>query len=107
MDLKRSRSASAVSSDPVPAVKQRHNADQTDAYPCAQAPGPADSGTENSAEYIAILASQLQRIAVTNGHQFLAYLIDMVVVEAWRLAGPDADNSDPHERPVAARTDSD
>ena len=54
-----------------------------------------DSDSANdSAEYIAVLASQLQRIAETNGHEFLAYLIDMVVLEAWRIAGPDADHSD-------------
>ena len=50
--------------------------------------------TMDSAEYIAVLASQLQRIAETNGHEFLAYLIDMVVLEAWRIAGPDADHPD-------------
>lgn len=49
---------------------------------------------KDSAEYIAVLASQLQRIAETNGHEFLAYLIDMVVVEAWRIAGPDAELAD-------------
>ena len=54
---------------------------------------PRDS-TKDSAEYIAVLASQLQRIAETNGHEFLAYLIDMVVFEAWRIAGPDADHPD-------------
>ncbi len=49
---------------------------------------------KDSAEYIAVLASQLKRIAETNGHNFLAYLIDMVVVEAWRMAGPDAELAD-------------
>jgi len=49
---------------------------------------------QDSAEYIAVLASQLQRIAETNGHQFLAYLIEMAVMEAWRIAGPDADRPD-------------
>ncbi len=47
---------------------------------------------KDSAEYIAVLASQLQRMAETNGHEFLAYLIDMVVLEAWRIAGPEADH---------------
>ena len=41
---------------------------------------------KDSAEYIAVLANQLQLMAETNGHQFLAYLIDMVVLEAWRIA---------------------
>ncbi len=56
--------------------------------------GSAGQSAADSAEYIAVLASQLQRIAQANGHDFLAYLIDMVVVEAWRIAGPDADRSD-------------
>ena len=47
---------------------------------------------KESAEYIAVLACQLQRIAESNGHEFLAYLIDMVVLEAWRIAGPEADH---------------
>ena len=47
---------------------------------------------KDSAEYIAVLASQLQQIAATNGHEFLSYLIDMVVLEAWRIAGPEADH---------------
>ncbi len=53
----------------------------------------------DSAEYIAVLASQLQRIASSNGHEFLAYLIDMVVVEAWRIAGPDGDHPNRHGQP--------
>ena len=47
-----------------------------------------------SAEYVAVLACQLQRIAESNGHEFLAYLLDVVVLEAWRLAGPDAEHPD-------------
>jgi hypothetical protein len=54
----------------------------------------AQAPAQDSAEYIAVLASQLQRIAETNGHEFLTYLINMVVVEAWRIAGPDADHPD-------------
>ena len=54
----------------------------------------AQASASDSAEYIAVLANQLQRIAKTNGHEFLAYLIDMVFVEAWRIAGPDADHPD-------------
>ena len=57
----------------------------------------------DSAEYIAVLASQLQRIAETNGHEFLAYLIDMVVLEAWRIAGPDADHPDKNADGVGGR----
>lgn len=57
-------------------------------------PGSSEGAAWESAEYIAVLASQLQRIAETNGHQFLAYLIDMAVMEAWRIAGPDADRPD-------------
>ena len=53
----------------------------------------AQDSAKDSAEYIAVLASQLQRVAETNGHEFLAYLIDMAVLEAWRISGPDADHS--------------
>ena len=53
-------------------------------------PDPANE----SAEYIAVLAGRLQRIAETNSHDFLAYLIEMVVLEAWRIAGPEANRSD-------------
>jgi hypothetical protein len=55
---------------------------------------PLPDSPRDSAEYIAVLASQLQRMAATDGHEFLAYLIDMVVIEAWRIAGPDADYRD-------------
>ena len=55
---------------------------------------------KDSAEYIAVLASQLQRIAETNGHEFLTYLIEMVVLEAWRIAGPDADHPDKYANGV-------
>ncbi len=41
----------------------------------------ARNTAKDSAEYIAVLANQLQRMAETNGHEFLAYLIDMVVLE--------------------------
>ena len=47
---------------------------------------------KDSAEYIAVLANQLQRMAENDGHEFLAYLIDMVVIEAWRIAGSEADH---------------
>jgi len=61
--------------------------------------GSGHAADPDSAEYIAVLASQLHRIASTNGHEFLAYLIDMVVVEAWRQAGPDADHPDRSGQP--------
>jgi hypothetical protein len=37
-----------------------------------------------AAEHIALEASRLARIANANGFDLLAYLIDMVVLEAWR-----------------------
>lgn len=39
-----------------------------------------------AAEHIAIEASRLARIAGANEFRLLAYLIDMVVLEAWREA---------------------
>lgn len=41
---------------------------------------------EAAAEYIAIEASRLARIANAREFPLLAYLIDMVVLEAWREA---------------------
>jgi hypothetical protein len=41
---------------------------------------------ETAAEYIAIEASRLARIANAREFPLLAYLIDMVVLEAWREA---------------------
>jgi hypothetical protein len=72
-------------------------------------PGPVmdcnEDSARDSAEYIAVLASQLQRIAQTNGQDFLAYLIDMVVEEAWRIAGPDADHRDKNTNGVGGGRD--
>ncbi len=39
-----------------------------------------------AAEYVAIQASGLARVASRNGFSLLAYLIDMAVLEAWREA---------------------
>ena len=39
-----------------------------------------------AAEYIAVEASRLARLANLNEFPLLAYLIDMVVLEAWREA---------------------
>ena len=45
------------------------------------------------AEHIALEASRLARLANANQFSLLAYLVDMVVLEAWREAG----ESDPEE----------
>jgi hypothetical protein len=46
-----------------------------------------------AAEHIALDASRLARIANANNFPLLAYLIDMVVLEAWREASEsDADS---------------
>ncbi len=74
-----------------------HRHKTADAHRQNRAPnstGDSVRESRDSAEYIAVLASQLQRIAETNGHEFLAYLIEMAVMEAWRIAGPDADLPD-------------
>jgi hypothetical protein len=39
-----------------------------------------------AAEYIAVESSRLSRMADANKFPFLAYLLDMVVLEAWREA---------------------
>jgi hypothetical protein len=49
--------------------------------------GHAESPSrEAAAEYIALEASRLARIANAREFPLLAYLIDMVVLEAWREA---------------------
>ncbi len=47
---------------------------------------PAASAKAKAAEHIALEASRLARIAGANDFALLAYLIDMVVLEAWREA---------------------
>jgi hypothetical protein len=39
-----------------------------------------------TAEHIALEASRLQSVALANDHQFLAFLTEMVILEAWREA---------------------
>jgi hypothetical protein len=48
--------------------------------------GSAAQTKAEAAEYIAIEASRLARLANANEFPLLAYLIDMVVLEAWREA---------------------
>ena len=49
--------------------------------------GQVESPTrEAAAEYIALEASRLARVANAREFPLLAYLIDMVVLEAWREA---------------------
>jgi hypothetical protein len=48
---------------------------------------PTESNSrEAAAEYIALEASRLARIANSRQFPLLSYLIDMVVLEAWREA---------------------
>ncbi len=47
-----------------------------------------------AAEYIATTASQLARIAKHNRLDFIAYLIEMVALEAWDAASVDADDGE-------------
>ena len=68
--------------------------DQKTGHPIEPVIDSNNDPAQDSAEYIAVLAGQLQRIAETNGHEFLTYLIDMVIFEAWRIAGPEADHSE-------------
>ena len=46
-----------------------------------------------AAEYIAIEASRLARMASANEFPLLAYLIDMAVLEAWREASDGQDGT--------------
>jgi hypothetical protein len=53
--------------------------------------GPANESAQNPtettvAEYVAVEASRLARMASANEFGLLAYLIDMAVLEAWREA---------------------
>ena len=57
--------------------------------------GPGEAGADaddcaavarDTAEYIASMAAELKRLAMASDLDFLAYLIDMVVVEAIRAA---------------------
>ncbi len=50
------------------------------------ADGNGDSTVCGAAEYIAVTAGHLRRIAEANQLPFLAYLIDMAVIEAKRIA---------------------
>ena len=67
-------------------MKSAAKADETDRQTPAEA-----------AEHIALEASRLARLANVNQFSLLAYLIDMVVLEAWREAsesGPDSNAAD-------------
>ena len=94
MAAKLIHSASAGKNDPANPAERQRLGGQKGGHPPEPMEKPGNDSTQDSAEYIAVLASQLHRIAETNGHEFLAYLIDMVVLEAWRIAGPDADLPD-------------
>ena len=52
-----------------------------------------DKPTEAAAEAIAVEAARLQRLALEHDLPFLAYLLEMVVLEAWREACGDAEAS--------------
>lgn len=49
-----------------------------------------DQSAKEAAEAIAVEASRLQRVALKHEYQFLAYLLEMVVLEAWREASGEA-----------------
>ena len=94
MAAKLTHSAPAAKNDPANPAGRRRHVNQIGGHPPEPVIDSNNDPAQDSAEYIAVLASQLRRIAETNGHEFLAYLIDMVVLEAWRIAGPDADHPD-------------
>jgi hypothetical protein len=50
----------------------------------------SDPSAQEAAEAIATEASRLQRLALKHDFQFLGYLLEMVVLEAWREASGDA-----------------
>lgn len=49
-------------------------------------PNPENLSPKEAAEAIAVEASRLQRLALKHQYQFLAYLLEMVLLEAWREA---------------------
>jgi hypothetical protein len=53
------------------------------------------------AEQIALEASRLARSASANGFPLLVYLIDMVVLEAWREATESEPGPDGHRNTIA------
>ena len=53
---------------------------------------PTFSERAKAAEHIALEASRLARLANANQFSLLAYLIDMVVLEAWREASEPEDD---------------
>ena len=63
---------------------------------------PAAGAKAKAAEHIALEASRLARIAGANDFALLAYLIDMVVLEAWREASEAVDEPTIDEGPVLA-----
>jgi hypothetical protein len=54
--------------------------------PAARMSGPEDTAGKEVAEAIALEASRLQRLALEHKYHFLAYLLEMVLLEAWREA---------------------
>jgi hypothetical protein len=63
---------------------------------------PALDARAKAAEHIALEASRLTRIANANDFGLLAYLIDMVVLEAWREASEAGIDSGPGKDRCAA-----
>jgi hypothetical protein len=47
---------------------------------------PDDEAAKQAAEAIAVEASRLQRLALEHDLHFLAYLLEMALLEAWREA---------------------
>ncbi len=62
----------------------------------------APGAKAKAAEHIALEASRLARIANANDFGLLAYLIDMVVLEAWREASEAGSEPRPNKGPVLA-----
>jgi hypothetical protein len=66
--------------------------------------GAAELSKAEGAEQIAVEASQLARLANTNGFELLSRLIDMVVLEAWREATEPRSSGDGDSFPIGEGT---
>jgi hypothetical protein len=66
--------------------------------------GAAELSKAEAAEQFAVEASQLARLANTNGFELLSRLIDMVVLEAWREATEPRSSADGDSFPIGEGT---
>ncbi|HEX2255490.1 MAG TPA: hypothetical protein VHG92_02100 [Afifellaceae bacterium] len=64
--------------------------------------GPEQNPSKDAAQAIAVEASRLQRLALEHKYHFLAYLLEMALLEAWREASGEANGKCETLAPVDA-----